>query len=327
VSDLNVPPPDPAPPNEPNMFAPPPGPMDFDLKGKNKSKAPLYIFIALAVGGIGFAVFRMVSTRSRAKEHATFMEKFASVEKDDVGAFWSCIFGPHQDPGAFQSNIELGQKLEAMFNGDPKNFPDKINDECIPRLKGVGVKAQEIPGPSDYTESVQAYAKAVDELAPALKDWADGAKTRIPEREADQRVEKAGNEFHSAPPGKASADAIAYDRFMRCALPDLDKIKDGQGLVERLFEECKKPDFVQKARMECSKQAAGSDTREDKNYKETWKKFAPDDRDVSAWSDCFRKGRKAAKKDDQAAFGKAWVNWMEAGGAVRKIGAANLKND
>jgi hypothetical protein len=309
---------------DPNPLAAPPP--DFNLKGKS-SKTPLIIGVALVVGGGGFAGFRMVSTRNNAKMHASFMERFQSLEKDDVGNFWACLIGPNLDPGMFGDNIAFGGKIEATFNSDPKDYPGKVLDTCVPRLAGLGKKAAELDGPSDYREALEAYGKALDALADGAKDWAEHAKTRIPEREADQAVEKAATAFHEAAPGKAGADAIGYERFMRCAVPDIDKLKDEQALLQHLFEECKKPDFVQHARFECSKLAAGTDTKEDKHFKDAQKKFQADDRDASAWADCFRKGRKGAKRDDMAVFGKAYVGYMEAGGNVRKIGAAALKND
>ncbi len=319
MSDLADPPPE-----QPISFEPPP---DFNLKGK-KSRAPVYVVVALVVAGGGFLGYRMVTARKRAEAHAGFMSKFANVEKEDVGAFWACLVGPNTDPGMFADNLALGQKIDSMFAVDPKNFPDKVLDDCIPRLKGIGDKAKSLDRPSGYDDALDKYAKSLDGLADGAKEWAEGAKKSLPEREADKRVESAGTAFHSAPPGKAGGDAIAYDRFLRCAVPDLDKVKDEQALLERLFEECKKPDYVQKVRFECSKLAAPAEgAKEDKNYKESWKKFAPDDRDVSAFSDCFKKGRKGAKRDDMAALGKAWKDYMDASGEVRKLGAANLKDD
>ncbi len=201
-------------------------------------------------------------------------------------------------------------------------------DDCIPRLNGLGSKAKGLDAPADYSDALASYAKSLDGLADGLKDWAEHAKTRLPEREADKRVEQAGTAFHSAAPDKAGADAIGYDRFLRCAVPNLDKMKDEQELLQHLFDECKKPEFVQKARFECSKLAGQTEvTKEDKNYKASWKKFAPDDRDIQAFSDCFRKGRKGAKTDDMATFGKAWKDYLEAASTVKKIGAEKLKDD
>jgi len=320
MSDLDPPAP---PPEQPITFEPPP---DFNLQGK-KSKLPFIIIGVLVAAGGGYLIFNAATKRGQRKVHAQFMERFASVEKEDVGAFWACLVGPNLDPGMFQDNLKFGEKVDQQFFQDPKNFPDKVIDDCVPRLKGLGDKARSLDRPSGYDEALDKYAKSLDELAVGAKDWAEGAKKRLPEREADKRVEQAGTAFHSAAPGKAGADAIAYERFLRCAVPDIGKVKDEQGLLEKLFEECKKPDYVQHVRFECSKLAAGSETKEDKNYKEAWKKFAPDDRDIQAFADCFKKGRKGAKRDDMAALGKAWKDYMDASGEVRKLGAANLKED
>jgi hypothetical protein len=306
--------------------APPPDPNAYDLKGKSNAKLYLAIIGVLLACGGGFAGYRMVSQRNHAKEHAAFMQSFQDLDKDDVGQFWACLIGPNLDPGIFPDNLALGGKIEGGFQTDPKGFPDKVLDTCIPKLKGLDAKATGLTSPPEYTDALAKYGKSLPALADGIKDWAEHAKTRIPEREADAAVEKAGTAFHGVE-GKPAPEAIAYARFLRCAVPDLDKVKDEQALLQRLFDDCKKPEFVQKARFECSKVAASTDGKDDKQFRGVLKKFGPDDRDVTAFSDCFRKGRKGAKRDAMAAFAKAWAAYLEAGSAVKKIGAANLKND
>jgi hypothetical protein len=63
-----------------------------------------------------------------------------------------------------------------------------------------------------------------------------------------------------------------------------------------------------------------------KDFNGTIKKLAADDRELSAFDDCMRKGRKGKRRDDLADVGRAWVDFMEAGRAVRKIGKEALKD-
>ena len=99
---------------------------------------------------------------------------------------------------------------------------------------------------------------------------------------------------------------------------------DVQHIVELLFLECKKPEFMAKL-YQCGKLMNVTDGKPDKLFKSALNRIGPDEREQTALADCFKKGRKEAHRDDLGAFGKAWVAYMEAGGEVRKIGVANLK--
>jgi hypothetical protein len=92
-----------------------------------------------------------------------------------------------------------------------------------------------------------------------------------------------------------------------------------------LFNSCKDPAFVDTALNTCSKVADDKSEKADGRFKSSLKKFGADDRDLQAWDDCFRKARKGEKQDSLATFGKAWVDYIQAGGKVREIGAGFLK--
>ncbi len=313
------------PPPDPNLAALGGDPGAVDLRGGGKSKLPMLLAGVAIAGGIGFAVFKMMHTRKQKELHAAVMGRFKDVESDKVAPFWVCLLGPNVDPGLFPDNLALGQRVEAAFAGDPLHYPEKVMDECVPKLKGVGDEAAALDAPADYHDALRDYGKAVDGLA-VIGEWAQHAKTRGVEREATNKINAAGTAFHAVD-GKPSPEAISYDRFLRCVFPDLDKMADEQPMLEKLFEECKKPEFVSHLRDDCGKAMAASDGKEDKNFKDSLKKFGADDRDLSALADCFKKGRKGEKRDEMAPFGKAWADYMKAGGAVRKIGKDALKED
>jgi hypothetical protein len=324
--------PDPQTTPDASNFAPPPDLGSVDLRGGGKSKVPM-ILVGLAVaGGIAGIAYKMVATRNAKKIHAAVMQRFKDVESDDVGPFWICLLGPNVDPGLFPDNNALGQRIEASFAGDPLHFPDKVIDDCVPKLKGAGDKGAGLEAPDDYREALSKYGKAVDGLGGAIGEWASHAKQRGVEKEAENKINAAANAFHAAE-AKPTPEAIAYERVLRCTFADIDKVVDEQALLQRLFEECKKPEFVERVRSECSKAATpapaipGVAVKEDKAFKEAFKKFGADDRDLSAWADCFKKGRKGEKRDTMLPFGRAWATYMEASREVRKIGAAALKDD
>src|SRR5262249_55228119 len=142
-----------------------------------------------------------------------------------------------------------------------------------------------------------------------------------------KRMNSAGTAWHSFEVGKPANEVAAFDHFLHCAVPTVDSMKDGQALVEFLFNSCKKPEFVEKLNAECGKELLNdSPAGPTKGFAGTQKKMGGDDRDLSAFDDCMRKGRKGKRRDDLAEVGKAWVAWQEAGHEVRKIGKEALKD-
>jgi hypothetical protein len=300
-------------------------PASFDLKGQQKSRMPLYIGLGVVAAGlIGFFAFRSVRSHNLLKEHAAFLEEFQNVEKQNMGAFWTCVLGSNADPGSFSDNLALGGRIEGQFAADPLEYPDKLVNDCVPKLQDASAVAGRLHGPDGYDDALAAFNKSLPELDKGIREWAEHAKTRGAQRDAEKKITTAGNAFHSVA-GDAPPEAVAYDRFLRCAFPNLDRFADGQALVENMFNSCKDPAFVDKVLGTCSKAAGAKGEKADGRFKSSLKKFGEDDRDMQAWDDCFRKARKGAKQDDLAAFGKAWVDYLQAGGKVREVGAGVLK--
>jgi hypothetical protein len=329
MASFNEPPPDaPLSPDAP-LLPDPNDPNAYDLAGAKRRSRPIIVLVigVLILGLAGFGVYRMIASHKEAKVNAQFMEQFAAVEKDELAPFWACVFGMNIDPGMFADTKALGGRVEGMFAGDPLNYPDKLVEDCVPKLEKATSRAKALDPLPDYAEALAAYQKSLPPLGEGLTSFAESAKKRGPERELAKKVQNAITAFHSAE-GAPPPEAIGYERFLRCAVPDLDKLKDGQALVERLFESCKKPEFMENVRATCGRHITGAvETKVDAKYKASLKRFGPDDRDASAWEDCFKKARKGQKQDDLEPFGKAWVAYMDAGGKVRKIGAAKLKDD
>lgn len=300
-------------------------PASFDLKGQRKSRMPVLIAVGVvAAGVIGFLVFRSIHHHNLLKTHAAFMEEFQNLEKQNMGAFWTCVLGSNADPGSFNDNLALGGRIEGQFAADPLEYPDKVINDCIPKLQDASTAAGRLHGPDDYDDALATYNKSIPELDKGIREWAERAKSRGAQRDAEKKITAAGNAFHSVA-GDAPPEAVAYDRFLRCAFSNLDRFADGQALVENLFNSCKDPAFVDKMLNTCSKVAGAKGEKADARFKGSLKKFGEDDRDMQAWDDCFRKARKGAKQDDLATFGKAWVDYLQAGGKVREVGAGVLK--
>ncbi len=298
----------------------------LSLTGK-KSKTPMIVVGVILVGGIGFFAWRSAQTQKTRQMHADVMKQFADVEKDEVvGKSWACVFGPNVDPGTFPNNLALSMRLDAAFNTDPKNYPTKVREDCTPKAIDARHKVEAITAPAEYQAPLKKYATSLSDLAPAFDDWAKIAPSHMEERLVGNKVKTDGDAWHAFAGGKPGADVIAYDRFLHCAVAGVDKLKDGQALVELLFKQCKDPKFLEHLSKECSKEvtAEGVPQPPTPGFKTALGKFAGDDRELSAFGDCLKKSRISKKSDDAEGIGRAWIAHMEAGRAVREVGKAAL---
>jgi hypothetical protein len=297
---------------------------------KKSSKTPIIIVGVIAAGVIGFFAWSATQKRAQREMHAAFMQKFADLEKDDVGKFWSCVLGDKVDVGMFPDNLALSQKITSSFGMDPKNFPAKVREECTPKAIDAKHKVDSMGAlaPDDYKADLDKYGKSLQQLAAAFDAWTQVAPAQVAEMEKGKKVGTFGAAWHGFEGGKPSNDVLSYDAFYHCAVPDLAKMKDGQAVVEFLFKSCKDEKFVTRLNGDCGKMILQDPPpAQSKDFSATIRKLAPDDRELSAFDDCMRKGRKGQRRDDLADVGRAWVDFMESGRAIRKIGKEALKND
>jgi hypothetical protein len=325
---MNIPP-DLNDPNDPNanQSGLPPDPAgDFALKKKG-SKTPLVVVGVIAVGAIGFFVYHSMQTQKVREMHVAVMNQFQTIEKEDVvGKFWACLLGAGVDPGMFPNNLALSQRLEGSFGTDPKNYPTKVREECTPKAIDAKHKIEGITAPAVYDPALKAYAKSLADLSAAFDAWAKIAPSHLAEREVGAKVGTFGAAWHSFAGGKPGADVAAYDRFLHCAVPGVDKMKDGQALVEFLFKQCKDPKYLDTLQNTCGKEVTTESplAATSPGFKTAVTKLAADDRELSAFDDCLRKSRKSKRSDDSEEIGRAWVAYMEAGHKVREVGKEAL---
>lgn len=322
---MNVPP-DLVDPNDPNAGGTAPPPDDFALKKKG-SKTPVLVGGVILVAVIGFLGYRAMQTQKEREMHAAVIKQFADIEKDDViNKFWGCLFGAGVDPGTFPNNLALSQRLESQFATDPKNYPSKVREECTPKAIDAKHKVESMSAPAMYGDALKGYAASLQQLSTAFDEWSKVAPTHLAEREVGVKVGNFGAAWHAFAGGKPGPDVAAYDRFLHCAVPGVDKMKDGQALVEFLFKECKDQKYLDHVQNDCGKEVTteGVALAPTAGFKTALQKLQADDRELSAFDDCLRKGRKAKRKDDAEDVGRAWVSYMEAGRKVREIGKQAL---
>lgn len=309
-----------------------------ELKGKGLPW-PVYLAIGIAVLAVlGLLGAREVQKRNRRKLHVAFMEQFAEFEKGQVNLFWRCMFGKEGDGRRFNAPEQLNASVESALFTDPKEFPAKVTGDCVPKaLKAAkGVNDFTPPAPEEYKTALDDYGKALAGLANTINTWAEGAPKRVDTKLREQKITQAGETWSTtANVNKADPDAWRYDKFLHCAVPDIDKLKDGQALLEFLAGKCiaKKGqsidmEFLAKVRDTCIPEAQDPPAKAPATFKGTFNKFASDfDRIAQAWGSCFRKMNKESKKDDLESFDKAWVQSLNASTEIRKIGKGQLSDE
>jgi hypothetical protein len=243
-----------------------------------------------------------------------------------IGKFWACLLGAGVDPGAFPNNLALSQRLEGAFSVDPKGYPAKVREECTPKAIDAKHKVEAIQAPAMYDGAFKEYGKSLADLSTAFDNWSKVAPSHLAEREVGAKVGTFGAAWHSFAGGKPGNDVVAYDRFLHCAVPGVDKMKDGQALVEYLFKECKDAKYLEHLQNECGKEVTtdGVTPMVTPGFKTALGKLQADDRELSAFDDCLRKSRKSKRSDDSEEVGRAWLAYMEAGRKVREVGKEAL---
>ncbi len=306
--------------------APPPGGLDdFQrlMAGREKAqKRNKAIFGVVALGVIGVVAFKMVEDRKKkaaAQEKLNYAAKFVTVEKTETGAFWNCAFGSEVDIGALSSTDQIQQRIEGAYATQQKTYSDHVVNECLPKIERAMSAANGLTdAPVEYQAAIAKYKASLPKLKAGIEVYAEKIKSRAEVKDVDKLIQDAGNAWHMTV--EPSPEGVAFEKFMYCAIPDLDKKKDVQEVLEFLADTCYKKDpvaFMAKVREECGSLLTSIDKEAkpvpSKTWKASMKKFFEEDaRQLQAWDSCARKSRKGKKVEDLEEFLVASGDYMEA---------------
>ncbi len=290
----------------------------------SSSKTPMIVVGLLVAGAIGYFAYSSMKEQSNRKIHAQVMESFQQIEHNEVGPFWECVLGPNVDPASFPSNLEFAARLESAFAMDTKTYPQKVSQECAPKALEAKHRVGTINAPPEYSEAIKKYEESLSALATELEAWSKIAPAHVAEREVGKKMDQDADAYHAWDGSKPSPEVMAYDAFLHCAAPALDRMKDGQALVEYLFEQCKSGAFTTRLENECGKNLTTPPIVPSPGLKAGFKNA--DGREKDALGDCLRKNRKGKRQDDSAGLQRAWKDYLDAGAGVKKIGKDALKS-
>jgi hypothetical protein len=309
--------------------APPPGLDEYqrlmaERAAAAKRKRNLYAVIGLvAVGGVVFYFQKNSAKNKNAQAILDAAGRFAERDKSEMGAFWNCAMSSEVDVGMFNSADQIQQRIESAYFTQQKTYSEHLTTECVPKLESAKSALSAIPEmPEALRPPLDKYLSALPKMQAGLESYAEKLKTRGAVKDVDGAIQEVGGAFTADP----TAESVAFEKFMVCAVPDLEKKKDVQALLEWLADTCKKDavPFMTKARTDCGSLVTNVDKdakpAPDKAFKAITKKFVEEDnsRLLQAWEFCGKRSRKGKKVLDLEDFLLASSDYMEARGEVVK---------
>jgi hypothetical protein len=303
--------------------APPPGMDEYQRLMAERTaaaKRKRNMFAVVAVVVVGGGVFLFQKNAAKNKQAQAILDaagRFAERDKTEMGAFWNCAMSSEVDVGMFNSADQIQQRIESAYFTQQKTYSEHLTTECVPKLESAKSALSAIPDlPDALRPSLDKYLAALPKMQSGLESYAEKLKTRGAVKDVDASIQEVGGAFTADP----TAESVAFEKFLVCAVPDLDKKKDVQALLEWLADTCKKDavTFMTKARTDCGSLVTGVDKdgkpSPDRAFKAITKKFVEEDnsRLLQAWEFCGKRSRKGKKQLDLEDFLLASSDYMEA---------------
>ena len=296
--------------------------MMADRAAKQKRNRTIVVAVGLVVVGVGG--FWTIRERKKTAAAQVVLEaggRFAEKEKEEMGAFWNCVMSSEVDIGNFQSADQIQQRIESAYFTQQKTYSDHLTTECVPKLEhgksAMGGLSSDFP--DDMKAALDKYLATLPRLQTGLESYAEKVKGRAAVKDVDAVIQEVGGAFSADP----TAESLAFEKFMECAIPDLNKKKDIQAVLEFLASTCKTDavKFMTRVREQCSPGLQNIDkdakVKPPKTFKDFAKKFYEEDqRQLQAWEYCAKHSRKGKKVLDLEDFLNAASDYMEARASV-----------
>jgi hypothetical protein len=284
------------------------------------------ISLGLAVAALGYLAFRYVNDRQNKGDLQTKLDqvgRWVELEKRETGAFWNCVMASEVDIGQFQNAGQIQQRIEAAYFTQQKTFSEHLMTECVPKLESARAAFGSLEAPApELRPGFEQYKASLPELKKGIELYAERIRNRGEVKDVDQLIQQYGDAWHSSQ--SPTPETIAFERFIHCAIPGLEKMKDAQGMLEFLADACYKKDpvsFMDRARKDCGPILATPDpkAKPSKTYALSHKRFYEEEaRQLSAWDSCSRRARKGKKVEDLGEFLIAVGEYMNARTEVGK---------
>jgi hypothetical protein len=290
-----------------------------------KRKRLVFTVVAVAaVGGGGYFYKRDADKKKAAQNILDAAGRFAERDKSEMGAFWNCTLSSEVDVGQFNSADQIQQRVESAYFTQQKTYSEHLTSECVPKLEAARSTLGGLltDAPEALKPPLEKYIGALPRMQSGLETYAEKLKTRGAVKDVDGAIQEVGGAFTA----DVTPESVAFEKFLVCAIPDLEKKKDIQAVLEGLADVCKKDPvpFMTKVRTDCGGLVAGIDKdgkpSPSKTFKANTKKFVEEDnsRLLGAWEYCGKRSRKGKKQIDLEDFLLATSDYMESRNEVVK---------
>jgi hypothetical protein len=284
---------------------------------QKRKRAVFGVVLVAAVGAGGYWWKQQREKALAAQGVLDAAGRFAERDKTEMGGFWNCAFGSDVDVGMLASANQIQQKIEAAYFTQQKTFSDHLTTECVPKLERARGTLGALVGdmPAELKPPLEKYVGALPRMQTGLEVYAEKIKGRGAIKDVDQSIQEVGGAFSP----EATPESVAFEKFLACAIPDLDKKKDIQAVLEYLADTCKGGalEFMTRVREQCGPLVQNVDKNAkatpSKTFKANAKKlYEEDQRQLQAWDYCARRSRKGKKQLDLEDFLNAAGDYMEA---------------
>lgn len=284
----------------------------------------IYIGAAVVAAGVlaAFAV-RDRMHKGAIAEKLSWVEAWVAKDTQEVGGLWNCITQSNTPMEAFSNANQVQAKVEAAAMVQPKTFSEHVRVECVPNgERAVAAFAAMPDPPAELASAFTAYKSALPALTSGIAAYADRLDQRLAGADLETRIQSTGSAWHDSE--SPNAESIAFERFLQCAVPGIAQLKDVQALLQALATECYKKDaaaFWQNVEAKCGALVTNVDplAKPSSTYKASMKKFyESDQRMMTAWADCARRGKKGGREGDLSPFLQAFGAYMEARSQVAR---------
>jgi hypothetical protein len=288
---------------------------------RNRLVMGTVLTVAVVAGGIWWTKEKKKAAAAQAILDAG--GRFAERDKTEMGAFWNCVTSSEVDVGSFASADQIQQRIESAYFTQQKTFSEHLTTECVPKIERARqvLSARTSEMPDELKAPFDKYVATLPKMQSGIESYAEKVKGRGAVKDVDQSIQEVGGAFNS----DATPESVAFEKFMVCAIPDLDKKKDIQGVLEFLADTCKKDPvkFMVGVREKCGPliQNVNKEGKAEpsKTFKANAKKFFEEDqRQLQAWEYCAKRSRKGKKVLDLEEFLTAASDYIESRGEVGK---------
>jgi len=299
-------------------------------KRRKKMLAGLVVLLVLAGVAGGYLMHR---SRQIQLLHSDFYKAFTESDEKSYGEFWQCVYRDSTKQAfALPNNLVLNEKITKAYEANRKGFKTHVEEKCIPKLKEVPRRIGALNPPPDYAQALERYTRSAVEVERVIERIADDLAQLYEASSKDKKVLEAADQWHQGydPRDKnMPKEVIAYDHFLRCAIPNFDQLKDGDAVANELRKHYKVPvEFVTRIRKECMGFFDSPPAKVTPKYVEGFKKFDgehEEPRDTRAFKDFFRRATAQQQAKILEPVGKAWLEYKEARDQVLQVAAKFLQ--